>query len=415
MKVMCIDLKSFYASVECVLRGLDPFTTNLVVADASRGHGSICLAASPALKRHGVKSRGRIYDLPQGLDIIFAKPRMKKYIEYASKIYEVYLKYVDRSDIHVYSIDEAFLDFTSYQKFYNLSMEDIAKKILEDIYNETKVSAACGIGDNMFLAKVALDCLAKHSENRIFYLNEDLFKNHMWDYKPLGDIWGIGRQIEKRLAKMNIFTLGDLANYSLEKLEKEFGIIGKELYEHAYGIDRSVVSEVRNYKPQAKSFGHGQVMFEDYNYKDMYTILIEYVDELATELIMKKQTCQLIGLGIGYSKDVHGGFSRQLTLPNPTNSKKVLLEGFKQLYFNNIQDLPIRRIDVRVGKLNYEDFVQTDIFNNATLQQKEHDLYEAIGEIKDKFGRSSINMAISYTEKATKIKRNALVGGHNAE
>ncbi|HHU56572.1 MAG TPA: type VI secretion protein ImpB, partial [Acholeplasmataceae bacterium] len=323
------------------------------------------------------------------------------------------LNYVASEDIHIYSIDEAFLDITHYLKYYGLNEKELAIKILNDIYHETKITATCGIGENMFLAKVALDCLAKHSENNIAYLNQELFHKYIWDIKPLTEIWGIGKNIEKRLKKMNIHTLRDLAHTSLEKLEKEFGIIGKELYEHAHGIDDSIVSEVRNYKPQAKSFGYGQVLFSDYNYHDLYTILLEYIDEIATELVLKKLTCKLISLGIGYSKEVGGGFHRQMTLPIKTNSRTVLRKAFHKLYYDNVQDLPIRRLDIRVGKLDKEDFVQTDLFDKNS--KKEHDLFKAIGEIKNKYGKSAINMAISYTDKATKIKRDSLIGGHNAE
>lgn len=415
MNILCIDLKSFYASVECVLRGLDPFKTNLVVADESRGKGSIVLAVTPHLKEMGVRSRCRIFELPSNVEIIYAKPRMRKYIEYSTKIYNVYLNYVDQEDIHVYSIDEAFLDLTTYMKYYKKTLYEIGFLILEDIYKTTGITATCGIGDNMFLAKVALDVLAKHKKDNIAYLNQELFYKYIWDLKPISDIWGIGRGIEKRLAKMGIYTLRHLANHPLEKLEKEFGIIGVELHEHAHGIDRSVVREIKNYVPSSKSFGHSQVLFEDYNYKNLYLILLETVDDIATELVTRKLCCQTIGLGIGYSKDIGGGFSRQLSFPTKTNSRKQLVDGFKKLYFDNVDDLPIRTISVRVSGLSYEDYVQTDLFNDATKVQKEHDLYKAIGQIRDKFGKGSVHMAISHMDKATLLKRNELIGGHNAE
>lgn len=413
--IICIDLKSFYASVECVLRGLDPFKVNLVVADKDRGGGSIVLAASPHIKQYGVKSRCRIYELPQKLDIIYAKPRMKKYIEYASMIYNVYLKYVSSEDIHVYSIDEMFLDLTPYLKYYNKSAYEISKLLLEDIFNTTKLPAVCGIGENMFLAKVALDILAKHQPDGIAYLDVESFKEKIWPHKPITDIWGIGRGIAKRLEKMKITTLGELAKCPLQKLEKEFGIVGKELLEHAYGIEKSSVQEARSYLPSSKSFGHGQVLFEDYNYEDMYTVLLETVDEVACELVTRKLNCQLIALGIGYSKDIGGGFSRQLSLPVKTNSRKTLVDAFTKLYYDNIENLPIRRIDVRVGKLSNEDYVQVDLFSNQEKVQKEHDLYEALGNIKDRYGKNAVYLAASDTTKGTLVKRHKLIGGHNAE
>lgn len=413
--IICIDLKSFYASVECVLRGLDPFKVNLVVADKDRGGGSIVLAASPHIKQYGVKSRCRIYELPQKLDIIYAKPRMKKYIEYASMIYNVYLKYVSSEDIHVYSIDEMFLDLTPYLKYYNKSAYEISKLLLEDIFNTTKLPAVCGIGENMFLAKVALDILAKHQPDGIAYLDVESLKEKIWSHKPITDIWGIGRGIAKRLEKMKITTLGELAKCPLQKLEKEFGIVGKELLEHAYGIEKSSVQEARSYLPSSKSFGHGQVLFEDYNYEDMYTVLLETVDEVACELVTRKLNCQLIALGIGYSKDIGGGFSRQLSLPVKTNSRKTLVDAFTKLYYDNIENLPIRRIDVRVGKLSNEDYVQVDLFSNQEKVQKEHDLYEALGNIKDRYGKNAVYLAASDTTKGTLVKRHKLIGGHNAE
>lgn len=415
MVVFCVDLKSFYASVESVLRGLDPFTTNLVVADKERGPGSIVLAVTPHLKNFGAKSRCRIYELPKVENIIYAKPRMRKYIEFSSKIYEIYLKYVDKEDIHIYSIDEAFLDMTTYMKYYNMNAIDLAKKILKDIFDTTKITATCGIGDNMFLAKVALDILAKHQPDNIAYLNEATFKEKIWNIKPLREIWGIGSRLERRLARMNIYTLKDLANTSVEKLEKEFGIIGNELYLHAHGIDHSTVQEVKNYHPQSKSFGHGQVLYQDYNYKDLYIVLLETVDEIATELVTRRLCCQVLGLGIGYSQDIGGGFFRQLTLETKTNSRKRLMEGFKKLYYDNIEDLPIRQIQVRVGRLQNEDFIQQDIFTDVEKTKKEHDLYDALGKIKNKYGKSSVHLAISNDDKATLIKRNSLIGGHNAE
>ena len=413
--VLCIDLKSFYASVECSLRGLDPFLVNLVVADKERGGGSIVLAVTPHLKKYGVASRCRIYELPTNLDIIFAKPRMQKYIDFSCMIYDVYLKYVSVEDIHVYSIDEAFLDLSPYMNYYHQPIEEIAKSIIHDIFLKTKITATCGIGPNMFLAKVALDCLAKKSPNNIAYLNETTFKEKLWDLRPISEVWGIGFRIEKHLARMGIYCLRDLANYSLEKLQKTFGVIGQELYNHAHGIDETTVQAARNYIPESHSFGHGQALYEDYNREDAKIILTEMVDELVTELIMRKKCCQLIGLGIGYSQKVGGGFGRQLSFDCKTNSRKIILDGFLSLYNKYTQDFPIRRLNVRLGKITNEDFMQADMFEGIQKTQKEHDLYQALGEIKNRFGRSAVYLAVSKSEKGTLIKRNTLIGGHNVE
>jgi len=414
MVVLCIDLKSFYASVECVLRGVDPFTTDLAVADERRGKGSIVLAVTPHLKKSGVNSRCRLYQLPDK-NIIIARPRMKKYIEFACKVYETYLQYVDNEDIHIYSIDEAFLDLTHYLKYYNKSPIEIGKCILNDIHKQTGLTATCGIGDNMFLSKVALDCLAKYKPDNIAYLNKELFRRYIWDIRPLDNIWGIGRRLAKRLAGIGIYTMRDLAQTSIEKLEKDFGIIGIELYQHAHGEDKTTVSEARNYHPQSKTFGHSQVMLEDYNYKDMQTIIIEITSEIATELVLRRLCCQEIALGIGYSKKIGGGFHRQMKLDQKTNSYKTLLDGFIKIYKKNIRDLPIRNISMRVGKLSNEDYIQPNLFMDIQGKIKERNLYRAIGQIREKYGKTAVRFAVSNTEKATLLKRSILIGGHNAE
>lgn len=415
LNIVCIDLKSFYASVECVLRGVDPFHVPLVVSDLSRGKGAIVLAVSPKLKAMGVKSRCRIFDLPKDVDIIYAKPRMKKYIEFASKIYDIYMQFVDPQDIHIYSIDEAFLDFTKYLKYYHKTDIELAKMVKTAIEEQTGLIASCGVGENLFQAKVALDCLAKKDKDGIAALNSNNFSKRVGNLKPITEIWGIGRGVGKRLAQRGITTLNELAAYPVEALEKEFGILGKELSDHAKGVDSSTIAEIKAYKPVSKSFGHGQVMLEDYRYQDMVVILQETIDEIVTELVTKKMCCQLIGLGIGYSMKIGGGFYRQKKLIAPTNSKKVLVEHFLQLYYNNIQDKPIRSIHVRVGELSYENYIQPDLFHDPALLNKEHEVYKAMAAIKEKYGKKSVNMAISYTEKATKVKRSILIGGHNAE
>jgi DNA polymerase V len=267
----------------------------------------------------------------------------------------------------------------------------------------------------MFLAKVALDCLAKKSPTNIALLTEDTIKDKLWDLRPISEIWGIGFRTEKHLAKMGIYCLRDLANYPLANLEKTFGVVGHELYDHAFGRDYTTVQEAKNYLPQSRSFGHGQMLYEDYNKEDMKIILTEMVDELSTELIMKKKCCQLIGLSIGYSQKHGGGFSRQLSFDCKTSSPKKILEGFMSLYDKYILDLPTRSISVRLAKLSNEEYVQADMFEGAGKTKKEHDLYQAIGEIKNRFGPSAVSLALSKSEKGTLIKRHKLIGGHNAE
>jgi DNA polymerase V len=415
MKILCIDLKSFYASVECVMRGIDPFQVNLAVADRGRGLGSIVLAVSPHLKSLGAQSRCRIYDLERYPDVIYAMPRMRKYMDFACQVYNAYLEFVAPEDVHIYSIDEAFLDITHYLQYYHWTPQEFATAILQKIFTNTGLVATCGIGDNMFQAKVALDCFAKSAPNYIATLNDDDFIEKTKDLRPINQIWGIGGRIQKRLHFLNIHCLNDIIHMGAEVLRKEFGVIGEELFQHAQGIDTTTVTEARNYKPQSKSFGHSQIMFEDYSVADMHTILMEHIDILATELVMKRLQCQVICLGIGYSKEHHRGFGRQMKLPTPTNSREVLLEAFTKLYYKNVEDLPIRIIGARVTQLTQEAHHQWNLFDNCERREKEHHLFDAIGRIQSRYGIKAINMSISYLPKATKIMRSHLIGGHNAE
>ena len=279
-----IDLKSFYASVECVERSLDPFKVDLVVADISRNKGAICLAISPKMKERGIKNRCRIYEIPKNVKPIIAKPRMKKYIEYSSKIYGIYLDYVSKEDIHVYSIDEAFLDVTSYLKMYNLSEKELAKKIITDIKKRTGITATCGIGTNMYLAKIALDILAKHDKDNIGYLDEKLYKELLWDHTPLTDFWQIGRGIQNRLYKHHIKTMKEVSNCNPKILYKEFGIQAEYLIDHSNGIEPMTIKEIKKYKPKSTSISNSQILFRNYNEKEARVIITEMIDNLVLEL-----------------------------------------------------------------------------------------------------------------------------------
>ena len=249
---LCIDLKTFYASVECVERGLDPFNTNLVVADPERGKGTICLAISPKMKMLGVKNRCRIFEIPPTIKYIVATPRMKKYIEYSANIYAIYLKYFSKEDIHVYSIDEAFMDVTQYLKLYKLNPIDLAKKIIKDIFKTYGITATAGIGTNMYLAKIALDITAKHNPNNIGYLDEEKYKKELWHHKPLSDFWQIGRGIERRLNKMRIFDMYDIAHTTQKRLYKEFGVNAEYLIDHSWGKESCTIADIKAYKPNIR-------------------------------------------------------------------------------------------------------------------------------------------------------------------
>ena len=412
---MCIDLKSFYASVECAERGLDPFKIKLVVADPSRGDGAITLAATPAIKRLGVKSRGRIYEIPKNIEYITATPRMSLYMEYSARIYKTILKYICKDDIYVYSIDECFIDATPYLNLYKLKVRDLAKLIIKDIYNTTSITATCGIGTNMFLCKVALDICAKHKSDNIAYLDEDIFKQTLWHHRPLTDFWMIGKGSEARLNMLGIKDLYDLAHYDERVLYKVFGINAKTLIDHANGKEDTTIADIKAYKPKSNSLSNSQILFEDYNYKDAYTVLKEMVETNVLELTSKHLVTNHISLYIGYSKDVIKASSSSNLISNTTNSYKILLNEFTTLYKKIVNtNYPIRKLGISFGNLKDEYYAQYDLFTNVDEIEKERKAQEALVYIKQKYGKNTVLKGTNFLDKATARKRNTLIGGHNA-
>lgn len=414
-EILCIDLKSFYASVECVLRNLDPFKTPLVVADQTRGKGGLCLAITPYLKSLGIPSRVRIFDIPKEIsgNLIYAKPRMKTYMEYSLKVIQIYLKYVSYDDLYVYSIDEAFLDLTPYKNIYKTSAYHIGKRILDDIYEELGLYAACGVGPNMLMAKLALDIEAKHQKGFIAEWNYDDIPQKLWPISPLSEMWGIGHRMEQNLNQLGIFTIKDLAEFPVERLKKLLGVIGEELWYHAHGIDMSILQQKNRLRKLNKSLGQSQVLFQDYYPPDIYIIMQEMVDEVTRRLRIHKKEAKTIHLSIGYSKTTGGGFSRQVTLDYPTHSEyqifKTCLEIFEQFYENEA----IRTIGISLSGLVTTSFKQLSIFENEEMLVKEEKLMHTIDEIKNRFGKNSLNRGSSLEEKSTIRLRNTYVGGHH--
>ena len=413
---LCIDLKCFFASVECVARGLDPFETDLVVADPSRGNGAICLAISPSLKAKGVKNRCRIFEIPKNIDYITALPRMKLYIKYSADIYGIYLKYVSAEDIVVYSIDECFLDVTSYLKMYKLTAKELAKKIIDDIYDTLNICATVGIGTNLFLAKVALDITAKHTSDHMGYLDEEEFKKQIWHHKPITDIWNIGRGIAKRLEKYNCYDLYDVAHMDEKVLYKEFGVNAEFLIDHSKGIEPTTIKDIHNYKAKSNSMSNNQILFEDYKYDDAFLVLKEMVEMNVLELVDKHLVTNCISLFVGYSKDVIKPTGVSMTLDEYTSSYAKLNEYFIRLFKNNVDKYHmIRRIGIGFNNVIDEKYATINLFTDVKKEEKERKMQEAIIEIKKKYGKNSILKAMNLQEKATARKRNKLVGGHNGE
>ena len=414
-KYLCIDLKTFYASVECVERKLDPFSTNLVVADETRGKGTICLAVSPKMKMLGVKNRCRLYEIPPNIKYIIAKPRMKKYIEYSANIYAIYLKYLAKDDIYVYSIDEAFLDVTNYLKLYRMDEIELAKTILKDIYNTYGLTATVGIGTNLYLAKVALDIMSKHTPTNIGYLDEELYKRKLWHHKPLTDFWQIGRGIEARLNKKRIYDMYDIAHTNPKILYKEFGVNAEFLIDHSWGKETCTIKDIKNYKTKNTSISSSQVLFEDYSFENARLVLKEMVELNSIKLVEKNLITDTIGLYIGYSKNIINSTGGSMKLTNYTNTYSDLMAYFLKLYDSTTnKTVPIRRIGVSFNRLVSDEAQQLSLFENQEKITKERKIELAISNIKQKLGKNAIVRGMDLENGATTILRNKLIGGHNA-
>ena len=412
----CIDLKTFFASVECVERKLDPFKTNLVVADESRGKGGICLAITPKMKNMGIKNRCRLYEIPPNVKYIIAKPRMKKYIEYSANVYSIYLKYFSKDDIYVYSIDEVFIDVSAYLKLYKKDPIDLVKFILDDIYKTYGLTATCGIGTNLYLAKVAMDIISKHNPSNIGYLDEELYKEKLWHHRPLTDFWQIGKGIEKRLNKMHIYDMYDVSKANKKRLFKEFGVNVKHLIDHSNGIETCTIKDIKEYKPQSKSISTSQILFKDYTYDDAMLAMKEMVEVLTLKLVEQDLKTSTISLFIGYSNDLIMPSKKSKKLFNSTDSYSALIDEFVSLYKNIVnKNEKIRKIGIAFENLESNKYEQIDLFTDMEKTKKEEKIEKTINLIKLKMGKNSILKGMNLEENATTIKRNNLIGGHNAE
>ena len=411
----CIDMKCFFASVECAERGLSPFETCLAVVDASRGNNAICLAITPKMKALGIKNRCRYNDIPKDLDFIDAKPRMRKYIEYAANIYDVYLDYVSPLDIHVYSIDEAFLDVTSYLKTYNKTPKEFAKFLINEIAVRTKIPATCGIGTNLYLAKIALDITAKKSTDHIGFLTEKIFDLTLANHRPITDFWGLAKGTEKRLKKYGIYDMEGIKKADKNFLYKEFGINAELLIDHAFGRETCTISDIKNYKTKSKSISSSQILFEDYDTNKAKLVLEEMTLTSTQELLKRKVVTNSISIYVGYSKDSIPSAGGSIRLPLATSSFKSIIKHVDYLYDKHVTlGIPIRRLGISFGGLADESAEGYDFFTDLESIKKERDLERTIIGIKGKFGKNSVVRGFDLLEGATQIERNKLIGGHNA-
>lgn len=484
---LAIDLKSYYASAECVARHLDPLTTNLVVADSSRTEKTICLAVSPSLKAYGIPGRARLFEvirkiqevnscrlqaairshtalMKDGLpslgsssfdakatakdpllevSYLVAPPRMAYYIKLSAQIYSVYLKYIAPEDIHVYSIDEVFMDVTSYLAHYRMSARDLAKAIIREVLYTTGITATAGIGTNLYLSKLAMDIVAKHTPPdldgvRIAELDQSSFRYLLWDHKPLTDFWQIGAGIARRLEKHGIHTMGELARSSLtdeEILFKEFGIDAEILIDHAWGIEPCTMQDIKSYRPSDNSICEGQVLSSPYEYHKALLIVREMADSLSLRLLDRNMITESLTLHIGYDRQncdtgtYHGPvhidhYGRQvpksahgtIRLDIPGNLGESLIKSATRL-FEQIVDplLLIRRITITANKVIPDPgIVQFDLFTDFQKLEKERKLQETMLNIKKRFGKNSVLKGTSFLEGATMRERNGQIGGHKA-
>lgn len=474
---IAIDLKSFYASVECVERGLNPLTTNLVVADPERTDKTICLAVSPALKAYGIPGRARLYEVVQkvreinrdrerrygkkltgkstdavelrnnpalALDYIVATPRMAFYISYSTRIYNIYLRYIAEEDMHVYSIDEVFMDATPYLKNYGLTARELATKIMREVLNETGITATAGIGTNLYLAKVAMDIVAKHVKPdidgvRIAELDEMSYRRELWSHRPLTDFWRVGRGYAKRLESAGIYTMGDVAlcaERDEDYLYKMFGVNAELLIDHAWGWEPCEIADIRNYRPKNNSFSSGQVLKEPYPYTHALVVAMEMADEVGLHLLRHRLVTDQVILTVGYDvlnvkkgyvgevkadfygrsvpKHAHGTYN----LNKYSCSSREIRTAVKVLFEKLVNpELLIRRLTIDVNHVKTEkdaakELRQLGLFDEVKDDAKEKRWNEAVLAIKKRYGKNAILTGINFEEGATGKERNAQIGGH---
>lgn len=405
----CIDMKSFFASVECSLRGLNPSSTPLVVVDEERGNGAIVLAVTPYLKKIGISNRCRLYEIDSDIKYIKAKPRMKKYIEYAAKIYRIFLKYVDDEDIHTYSIDESFIDITNYLK-YN-SPKKLALMILNDIEEELGIKATCGSGDNMFLAKVSLDLYAKKAVDCYDYLSYEKFIKVTWYHKPLTDIWQIGRGINRRLNILGIYDLAGIARMNVDILKKEFGINGVDLYEHAWGKDSITIKDIKSYNPKNHSLTRNQILFRNYTKEEAWIPLCEMLYLLCMDLVRLDLVTSKIIFSLKFSNE--GSFSKQVHLYRKSNDYFYFKKNLKEIYEKNHFEDEIRVIYLSISDVYKTKEVVPTLFDYEEDRYK--NLSREIIKIWKKYGKNKLVIGTAITTESTLYERNKCIGGHNSE
>ncbi len=474
---LAIDLKSFYASAECVARGLDPLTTNLLVADESRTEKTICLAVSPSLKSYGIPGRCRLFEAQQTvkkanqnrlrkapnhkftsssfdinvlnnspeteISFITATPRMSYYMDVSARIYGIYLRFVAPEDIFSYSVDEVFIDATGYLTRDHMTPYEFASLLVKTVFDETSITATCGIGTNLYLAKIAMDIEAKHVMadkygTRIAELDEYTYRSKLWDHKPLSDFWRIGSKTAKKLEDHGIYTMGDIARVSVNNqafLYKMFGIDAEIMIDHAWGVDNCTIKQVKDFEPESNSICDGQVLSEPYSNEKARIIVQEMADNIMFQLVSSNLVTDLITLDIGYDREncdkgIYKGKAKMdhygrnvpppshgsIRLDNPTNLSSQIIKGALEVFDRiSSKELSIRRLTVTAGNVTKDTgVIQFDMFTDVEKLHNEKDLQNALVKIKKKYGNNAILKGTNLKEGATMQKRNKQIRGHNA-
>ncbi len=411
----CIDMKSFYASVECAELGLNPFETNLVVTDETRGKNAICLAITPKMKAMGIKNRCRLSEIPNSVKYIRAKPRMHLYIEYSADIYGIYLNYFSPMDIHVYSIDEAFIDVTDYLKLYKTDAKSLAKQLVDEIARTQRIPATVGIGTNLYLAKIALDITAKRNKDHIGYLDEEIYKATLWRHKPLTDFWQISIGTVNRLARLGIYDMETIAKYPEDRLYKIFGVNAELLIDHAWGREPCLMQDIKNYHAKSKSISFSQILPRDYSYDESRIVIEEMILNGCHEMMNRGVIATKIGIFIGYTFGSKESSAKTLSMPIASNLyshiKEYALEVFDQIALRSIS---IRKLGISFCGLSDESSEGYDFFTDFEQVQREKERERAVLDIYSKYGKNSLLRGTNFLDSATQRERNTFIGGHRA-
>lgn len=411
----CIDMKSFYASVECAERGLNPFETNLVVADVTRGRNALCLAVSPKLKTLGVKNRCRLSDIPSGIAYEIAPPRMALYIEYAADIYSLYLDYFDPGDIHVYSIDESFIDATGYLALMKMDAVALAKFLMNEIATRYRIPSTAGVGTNLYLAKIALDITAKHARDHIGFLDEETYRKTLWDHRPITDFWMVAAGTARRLERYGVYDMRGVANLPCDVMYKLFGKDAEILIDHAWGREPCLISDIKNYKSKSKSVSFSQILPRDYTFKEARTVIREMAINGAGELMKRKLITAKVGIFVGYSREALTPTKGSLRLGVSTALASFITEAALKIYDETtVRSAPIRRLGLFFENVCDEGCEGYDLFTNFEAVEKEKKVQQTVLEIQNRFGKNAVLPAVNYLPEGTQRERNGFIGGHRA-